>query len=59
MLSPEIILKAICDKQFERPLRQVSTGDLKRMWDDERYETFCDEIHTEMNLRGEGLYVAV
>jgi hypothetical protein len=37
----------------------LSTGTLKRMWDDERYDVYCDEIHFVMNERGEGAYVAV
>ena len=59
MLSPETVEKIVIDKSFERPLRCVSTKDLKAMWDSEDYDVFCDEIHAEMNARGEGSYVAV
>lgn len=40
--------------------RSLSTGALKRMWDNEEIgQEYCDEIHKVMNERGEGLYVAV
>lgn len=39
--------------------RSLTTSRLKAMWDDERYDAHCDEIHRVMNERGEGEYVAV
>lgn len=48
--------------QWEQSLdwfRDLSTSQLKRMWDDERYDVHCDQIHFVMNERGQGEYVAV
>ena len=56
-LSIEIIDKIISDRSFERPLKQLSTDDLKVMWDSEDYHVYCDEVWAEMRARGEGDYV--
>ena len=37
----------------------LSTSTLKAMLDDDAFSHYCDEIHAEMNARGEGHYVAV
>jgi len=39
--------------------RCLTTSRLKQMWDDEKYDIYCDEIHRVMNERGEGRYVGV
>ena len=57
MLTTDTLDKIIADRSFARPLKQISTADLKAMWDSEEYGAYCDEIHAEMTARGEGAYV--
>lgn len=47
------------DGDILEQFRNLSTPMLKRMWDSEKWDVYCDEIHRVMNERGEGYYVAV
>lgn len=56
------MIPKVPDLPYEQMLdwfRNLSTAQLKWMWDNEIGEVHCDEIHCVMNERGEGSYVAV
>ena len=50
-----------CGLNNREQVRALPTSILKRMWDDNsnRWEFLWEDIHAEMNERGEGAYVAV
>lgn len=57
----EILPVIPCGPTNRDDVRRLSTDQLKRMWDcmDDTFEHLWDDIHAEMNERGEGEYVAV
>jgi len=45
---------------FPKTIRQITTEELKKLWSsDEEGEWTYEEIHAELNKRGEGEYCAV